>query len=336
MCGTWCAVVAVVASSCSLGVWPDPVPAPDGAAGRGTAPVPGNEGSCGVARSEVFNPAQWDMATVVFTPTGGGDCEADGRPVILFGHGYTASFTWAYGQLIDHLVSRGFVVVYPFYSAAFEPEQQYAAMDGGYVAGIASLPAGRADVSRLGFVGHSWGAGMVPRMMQLASARGWGRDAMWAVQLSPAWEYFVGDGPIVVPANARVLTISYEWDVLVDTQIATEGLLAMTIADDHKQQMIVHADNRFDPALESDHLLPLTLPVGAGADHYDRWATWRPIDAWAGCALDGQWCDLDLADLGTYRGLQVRRATVGLGLPDIGPPALSECAALLSPRRCWG
>jgi len=314
-------VLMVGMGACALPV-PDPIPATAGA--RGTD-VPGNDGPCGSVRREVFNPAQWELPTFVFEPTGAGACSAGDRPVIFFGHGYLASFTEGYRQFVDHLVSRGFVVIYPGYQVEFDPPKQYAAEDGGFVAGIASLPPGRVDLSRIGFVGHSFGAGMIPSMMQLAVARGWGSAALWAVQLSPAWEYGVGDGPIQLPPHARVLTISYEHDVFVDTQVATEGLLAMTIPDDHKRQMIVWDSY----PLISDHLLPLTLPLASSVDHYDRWATWRPVDAWSRCALDGVWCDVDLGD----QGPGWARATVGLGLPDVGPPAIVECNSFLSPRK---
>lgn len=313
------AILVIGLAGCEL---PQPAAIPVSPGVRGSD-VAGNDGPCGSTRTEVFNPQQWELPTFVFEPTG---C-AGARPVIFFGHGYTASFTEAYRQFIDHLVSRGYVVVYPGYQLEFDPPKQYAAMDGGFVAGIASLPADRVDLSRIGFIGHSFGAGMIPRMMQLADGRGWGATAMWAVSLSPAWSFLVGDGPIAVPSHARVLTISYEDDFFVDTQIATEMLRALTIPDANKQQLLIHRSWPY----ASDHLLPLTLPLPISADHMDRWATWRPIDAWAGCTLSGVWCDLDLADMGPG----VARATIGLGVPDIGPPAIVECESIMSPRRCW-
>jgi hypothetical protein len=289
----------------------------------------------------VNNPAQWELPVAIFTPTGPGECSAPGRPVIFFGHGYTASFTFAYTQLMEHLVSRGFVVIYPGFKVEFDPPQHYRAMNAGFVAGAASFVPGALDLSRIGFIGHSWGAGMIPRMMQLAVGRGWGTEALWAVPMAPAWAFEVGDGPIELPDHARVLGITYEWDAFVDTRVATEMIGAMTIPEGHKQQLLIHLDASFDPALASDHMTPLTIsppvlgPMLGSLDHYDRWATWRPIDAWAGCSLWGKWCDVDLGDMGSKGGRQVKRATVGYPLRDVGPGAIVECAGFLSPRRCW-
>lgn len=327
------AVALLVTSACGIARMPASISSTAGV--RGTD-VPGNEGPCGAVRREVANPAQWDLPAFVFEPTGPGECSAPGRPVIFFGHGYVASFTEGYQAFMEHLVSRGFVVVYPGYSIQFDPAQQYRAEDAGFVAGIESMAPGRVDLDRIGFVGHSFGAGMIPRMIQHAAARGWGADVLWAVSLSPAWAFEVGDGPIDVPAHTRFLTISYENDVFVDTQVATEMLGALTVPDSQKHQLLIHSSGD----LVSSHLLPITLPIGSpllidgsglGVDHFDRWATWRPIDAWSRCALDGVWCDTDLADMGPG----VVRATQGLGLPDTGPGALVECASWLSPRRCW-
>src|SRR5690349_341827 len=102
--------LCVLATGCALGVQPDPIPVFPGQRG---ADVPGNNRDCATVRHEVTNPAQWQHMTVVLEPAGGADCEAPGRPVIFFGHGYLATFTEGYTQFLDHLVSRGFVVIYP-------------------------------------------------------------------------------------------------------------------------------------------------------------------------------------------------------------------------------
>lgn len=114
----------------------------------------------------------------MFEPTGPGDCGALNRPVVFFAHGNTASVPEMYDALLRHLVSRGFVVIFPGYPWAFDPPINYGALDTGFVTGIGSLPPGRVDLSRVGFVGHSFGAGAIPRMIQLAAARGWGTT--WA------------------------------------------------------------------------------------------------------------------------------------------------------------
>jgi len=324
------AAFTVVASCTSA---PDPI----------AAGLAGSDGPCGAARRAVPNPAQPDLPVNISEPTGsgapftGGSCSDASRPVILLGHGIGASSPTVYAALVTHLVGQGFVVIEPGYAGGFDQPQQYRAENEGFVAGVAASP--RVDVSRLGFVGHSWGAGMVPAMMQAAAARGWGTAATWAVQMAPAWEFGVGTGPIALPSNARVLVVNYADDATVDMAIGSEALAAMDVPESHKQHLLIHGDGSVAPGLRADHFLPSTVVGTPGSpfrlDHFDRWAAWRPIEAWARCALDGTWCDTDLADMGTHPdGSAVTRASIGLDLDDVGPPATAECASVLNPRRC--
>ena len=265
------------------------------------------------------------------------DCPAQ---VIFFGHGYPAPFTEGYESFLRHLVSNGFVVIYPGYQIDFDPPQQYRAEDGGFVAGVAATP--RVDTSRIGFVGHSWGGGMVPAMMQRAAARGWGSKATWAVLLAPSFPYEVGTGPIAVPPTARMAVVSYEDDYFVDMRIANDITRSLELDPSRLSHLLIRSDRTASPPLSADHTTPVTLGVetdtGLDVDHLDRWAVWRPIDAVAGCALSGKWCDTDLTDMGTLPdGHVVRRAELVGPDTDVGPPALLECGGFLgflNPRRC--
>lgn len=344
-------LVAVVFSVLSLGTAacatapPPPIP----------ADLPGSDGPCSVLpRRAVANPGQWQLPVFIFEPSGsgepftGGSCNDTLRPIIFFAHGYPASFTEGYTALLNHLVSNGFVVIYPGYQLDFDPPQQYLALNAGFVAGISATP--RADTSRAGFVGHSWGGGMTPRMMQLAHERGWGSTTMWSVLFAPSFPYQVGTGRISLPAEARLLAVSFDEDYFVDMRIANDIVDSVTLPEGRAEHLLVRTDRRARPWLVADHTVPVTLGIstdtGLDIDHLDRWAVWRPIDAVAGCELAGVWCETDLADMGTQpNGHVVRRGELfgsQAGTPvsdqvDVGPVALVECTGLvklLTQRRC--
>ena len=304
---------------------------------------PGADGPCAVSKKRsVNNPAQWELETFVYEPTGtatpysGGTCDDDDRPVIFFGHGYTASFTLGYEAFLHHLVSNGFVVVYPGYQLEFDPIKQYRAEDAGFVAGIAATP--RADTERIGFVGHSWGAGMIPAMMQRAEARGWGAKATWGVMMAPSFPYEVGTAEIELDSDTHLTVISFDEDSFVDMRIANDVAAAVTLDESRLNHLLVRTDRRATPQLVADHFSPITLGIdintGLNTDHHDRWAVWRPIAITANCALSATWCDADMEDMGILpNGHVVRRGELvapGSGR-DIGPPALVECGGVLSP-----
>jgi len=309
--------------------------------------LPGSDGPCSALPSRaVANPAEWQLSVNIFEPAGsgqpftGGSCNDASRPVIFFAHGYTASFTEGYAALLNHLVSNGFIVIYPGYQIAFDPPQQYRAINAGFVAGAAATP--RADTDRAGFVGHSWGGGMTPRMMQLAAGRGWGRTALWSVLFAPSHPYEVGNGPISLPTTARMLAVSFDEDYFLDMRISNDIIESVTLPPGSAQHLLVRSDRKARPWLVADHTVPVTLgtstDTGLDLDHLDRWAVWRPIDAISGCQLSGVWCSTDLEDMGTQPdGHVVRRAQLVGSQVDVGPPALVECTGLvklLSQRRC--
>ncbi|MFZ4518666.1 MAG: alpha/beta hydrolase family protein [Microthrixaceae bacterium] len=304
---------------------------------------PGSDGPCAVTRRDVPNPAEWRHDVTLFEPTGtarpwtGGTCDDDRRPVVLLAHGYGGSAAEVYQGLADHLVGQGFVVVFPPYDAEFDPEAQYRAVDTGLDAALAATD--REDTTRVGVVGHSFGGGMTPWLLQRVAERGWGARATWAVLFAPWYALRVGTGPIEVPARTRVAVVAYDEDVFVDNRIGIELVGALAVPADHKVHVTVRSDRSHDPALVADHLGPLSFPVPflgtLSADHLDRWSADRTVDAVSGCALDGRWCDTDLGDVGRWPdGTAVRRAVVSSTPSDVGPPALQECEFPLNPRPC--
>ena len=330
-------VVALVVAGCSS-------PPPKGSLPTGT---PGADGPCGVHRQDLWNPLDGRHADVLFEPTGGGTpwtggvCSDDSRPVVLIAHGYLGTAPEAYQGLVDHLVGAGFVVVFPGYPVEYDPQHQYRVVDSGFVLGVAA--SGRVDTSRVGVVGHSFGGGMTPWLVEQAHARGWGSDAVWAVLMAPHFALEVGTGAIELPQQTRLAVVNYDEDVVVDARIGIDIYRSAALDPAQKLHVMVHTDRTVDPPLFADHFGPLSfeLPIplsNLSTDRADRWSAWRTVDSTAGCAIDGRWCDTDLADMGSWPdGRAVVRADVSTGAVqpvDVGPPALQECEFPLNPRPC--
>jgi acetyl esterase/lipase len=328
------ATVALLAAAC--GAPPTFGSIPEGS--------PGADGPCAVTRHELWNPLDLRHAVVVYEPVGdghpftGGTCSDAQRPGVFIAHGYLGTAPEAYQGLIDHLVGAGFVVVFPGYPAEFDPPHQYQVVDTGFVLGAAA--SGRIDLARIGVVGHSFGGGMTPWLLQRALARGWGGDALWAVVMAPWFALQVGAGPIDVPERTRLAVINYDEDVVVDARIGIEMARSVTLGRDHVAHITVRTDLSGDQPLFADHLGPVSVGLAGifgdiSTDHYDRFSAWRTVDATAGCALDGRWCDTDLTDMGTWPdGHPVLPAVVSDDPVDVGPPALQECDFPLNPRPC--
>lgn len=304
---------------------------------------PGAAGPCTIETSSLTNPADSRHELTVLVPSGsgspwsGGTCDGNARPVVVVAHGFTANAVGAYQGLVNHMVSNGFVVVFPGYTNELNPAHQYGVVDAGLVAAIGHL-GDRADTSRLGVVGHSLGAGMVPWLMKQSAGRGWGSSAMWAVSFAPWFSYLVGDGAIDVPAHARLTMVNYSDDRIVDARIGIEVLGSLSLPTAQRRHVMVRSDHQADPPMIADHLGPVSLEVPLGflsTDHLDRWSAFPTVDATARCALDGTWCDADLSYLGTWPdGRAVRPAIVSTDPLDMGPLAAQECTSYLNPRPC--
>jgi hypothetical protein len=270
-------------------------------------------------------------------PWSGGRCDGEGRPVVLLAHGYTAAAVGAYQGLVDHLVSNGFIVVFPGYTTDFDPTHQYAVVDTGLVTAVSVLGA-RADTSRLGVVGHSFGAGMTPWLLQQAAGRGWGSRSLWGVAFAPWYSFGVGDGRIALPAHARFTTVNSARDRVVDARIGIEVLGSLSIPDSQRTHVMVRSDTTSEPFIIADHLGPVSLEVPVGylaTDHLDRWSAFPTVDSTARCSMDGRWCDTDLTYVGARAdGTPVRPSLVSDHPSDLGPIASQECGSALDPRRC--
>lgn len=326
------AVLLVLLSGCAG------LPALRPAAGR-----PGAAGPCGTQALHLVNPADVSHELTVVLPTGGaspwtgGVCDGGGRPLVLFAHGYTASAVGAYQGLVDHMVSNGFAVVFPGYTNQFDPAHQYGVVDVGFQTAVEQLGR-RVDTSRVGVVGHSFGGGMAPWLLQRVAARGWGSAALWSVAFAPWYSFQVGAGAISMPARTRLAVVSYEDDRIVDARIGIEALGAAQLPESQRRHITVRSDFSQSPPMIADHYGPVSLGAplaGFETDHMDRWSAFPTVDATARCSLDGTWCDADLSDLGTWPdGTAVRPAVVSSHGVDSGPRASQECDSPLNPRSC--
>ena len=184
---------------------------------------PGGPGPCSVSptsSSPAANPLSAFARVWVFEPGGsasptltGGSCNDSQRPVLFVTHGYPydpsvgcIDVTPDGFQLVDNMVSNGYIVVFANYAC-------YPAVwwdvDAGFQHGVTMTS--REDVSRIGIWGHSWGGVMVSDLAKAAGDRGWGATALWLgifAALDP-------DNPADLPDNARVLEVVYEGDAIV-------------------------------------------------------------------------------------------------------------------------
>ncbi len=210
-------------------------------------------------------------------------------PVVLFAHGFGAPGPAGYVAWLEHVAKQGVLVVFPVYPALDLPggHTRYDALWAGFEEALRVFGKGdgpKPDLSRLGFVGHSFGGGAAPALAARAVARGWGGKALWIECFAP-WYDLDRAAWAQLPPHALLVTVGYAEDDVCDQGIAAGFLpLATTIPDERKAFFCFRSDAHGTPALKAGHLAPLSTPA---LDAFDTHGAWRIDDALRAYALTG-------------------------------------------------
>ncbi len=159
-------------------------------------------------------------APIVFLPTG----VQEPKPVIFLVHGYGPNYWQAYDDLINHSVSRGFVVVYGTYPArGATNDQRYDALWTSFMAAVTQFR-DRMDLTRVGFVGHSFGGGATPALARKGlREQGWGSQGSFTFILAPWYSFQASNEQLrQYPANLVQMIETYDKDTINDHRMAID------------------------------------------------------------------------------------------------------------------
>ena len=278
---------------------PPPAASPAAASGCPGLALPegpdsGADGPYPMTRRSLPDPAGGRDPVQIFAPEG-----APGpRPVIFFAHGYGPNHWQGYEPLLRHLVSRGaFVVFAPFAMFGQTNDQRYDSLWQGFRAAAQAEP--RMDLSRVAFLGHSFGGGAAPWLAyQGLVKQGWGKNGALLMLLAPWYAHRVTDAELAaLPANLVIAAEVYDDDRVNDHRIAIE-LYRHLPAGAGKYFFLAHSGRSPGCRLDADHATPgrnPSLPL-------KRLVLFRPLDALLALAFDGSAAArADLARMGSLR-----------------------------------
>jgi hypothetical protein len=223
-------------------------------------------------------------------------------PVVLFLHGYQALTPSAYQGWIDHMVRKGFVVVWVRYQA------------------VATLPPAFADnamkawkdaLDRLGTGTHVRplrdGAGAVVSAMVGHSAGGYLSAILAARAVDPAngipspraivaiepgrVDLIPGaDLGAIPPTTRMVVVVGDEDDQVCKATAVAIWQATSQIPDANRDFLLVLADRHGDPAQPADHFFPTTGGQFSPLDARDFFVTFKLSVAALNCAFSGKQC----------------------------------------------
>ncbi|MBS1794149.1 MAG: hypothetical protein JSS81_09860 [Acidobacteria bacterium] len=267
----------------------------------------GGAGSLGVTRQIIVNPDPDAPAPVsVFIPSNAS--LTNKVPVIFFSHAYGAFDFRLYEDLLRQLASRGYAVVYSPYSTSITVDhpKRYNQLWGGFTIAVQQF-GGVLDTTRVGFAGHSFGAGATPEMARRGANAGWGANGLFLFVMAPWYNW--GSNMEQVPATAKMIVQVY-WDDAVNQHLIAQNDVWNRLPQiiERKWQVIRAAQTYC--ALNAGHSVPTTGSLGSSDgvfNGYDAWGVGRRIDALAAYTFTGSQAAKNVAfgvdaKMGRWRG----------------------------------
>ncbi len=208
-------------------------------------------------------------------------------PVIFFAPGYSNNDPDEYESLINHIVSRGYALVYaPFQllSISFTPqEKRYDTIFAGFEEAVKRHGVSF-DLTRVGYAGHSYGASAIFAMSLRGLQKGWGKDALILYPMAPWYFFEITTKQLVnFPSHAKLVMQVFETDGVCDHRMAKEIFERINLSSSEKDFLMLRGEQRLGYKLDAEH----GTPSGGTIDALDYYGIYRPFDALADYAFYG-------------------------------------------------
>jgi len=236
------------------------------------------------------------------------------RPVIFFAHGFGPGVWQAYSDLITHLVSVGYAVVYaPYQTSGVTTPQRYDELWGGFLA--AAQQNASLDLTRVGFIGHSFGGGATPYLAyQGLVQQGWGSAGAFMLLLAPWYSYETPDSLLqALPAGLIQGEQIYDQDSTNDHRMAID-IYQHLPTHGGRYFLLGHSGTLGGCTLTADHSTPGTN----SSLLLKRLVVFRPLDA--------------MASLAFAPSAAAQRALLQMSAPGGGPAGYLPLSLLAAPQ----
>jgi hypothetical protein len=214
-------------------------------------------------------------------------------PVIVFLHGLNAKEAAVYGHIVEHIASRGYYVVFPQYRmASFPgPRRTYRKLFNRIIKAVEGC-APQADTTRIGFVGHSFGAAAIPAFVyRSVTTLGWATRGAFMFIMAPHFVFGITPEQLRnFPPQARLLMQVYEEDDCNDHRLASHVFETISIENSEKDFMMLMSDSSqtLGYRLTADHAVPCGRGDDSGEiDGLDYYGIYRHVDALADYVFNG-------------------------------------------------
>ncbi len=290
-----------------------------------TLPLSGEYGGFGqfvVTRQTIANPDASAPAPIsVFIPS---NATAQNKvPVVFFAHGFGGVSYQFYETLMRQLASNGYIVVFsPYTQSLFTTHTiRYNQLWNGFLAAV-QQNAAIMDLNKVGFAGHSYGAGATPEMARRGVAQGWGGGGLFMFIIAPWYNW--GANMEQIPANAKMIVQVY-WDDETNQHLIGQNDVWNRLPQIAERRWQVIRTSQAYCSLNAGHGVPVTDGLGqtvAVTDGYDAWGVWRRLHALSDYTFTGGQAAKNVAfgidsRMGRWRGIFGGRTISPLESTDV-------------------
>jgi len=242
----------------------------------------GSEGQYGMDIQTMDNPLWKGEQISVFFPRG----LTGPLPVLFFSHAYGAS-DWkrAYTPFMHHMASRGYIVVFsPYQTLGASYDERYETLWKGFETAVQRFGQ-KMDLSRVGFIGHSFGGGATPAMAYEGLVnRKWGQKGAFMYILAPWYSFQISSEKMrQFPGHTVLMVQVYDKDDTNDHRMAIDIYDSISLPDHQKHFQVVRSQTINGCELRADHATPSKNP----SLRLKQYAVFRPLDALADYVFNG-------------------------------------------------
>jgi dienelactone hydrolase len=245
----------------------------------------GSDGLLPVSVTNITNDHFSTKDISVFYPTG----TNTPIPTIFYAHAYGGNDTTRQIELLHHIASKGYAVVFvPYKTTGVTISERYLTLFDGFVKSAQTLPT-IIDISRIGFYGHSFGGGATPRISyRLFTEKNWGVNGKFIYCSAPWYSFELGSTNLDnFPTDCNMLTVLYDNDETNDHRMGMDIFNNIAINDNIKDCIIVFLDTISGYIYQADHNLPTQNLGNNEFDAFDYYIPFRFLDALADYAFTG-------------------------------------------------
>jgi hypothetical protein len=243
-------------------------------------------------------------------------------PTLFFAPGWEISAE-SYMELLGFLVSKGYVVVFDDYvedSGAIGTQ-----LCDSFRAAAVRYPE-RIDTTRIGLVGHSSGAGLLPSVgYRLAVESGWGASGRFIFSSAPWIDFDLTEEMLAAyPGDMKLIIQTYEEDLSTDLRTYIDQFESLArIPDSEKEYITLRPCTVEGYEYHADHATIAGGGNGYGVyDALDDYGVFRLLDALADYTFGGDRAAGGVA-LGWRSGEGRRISASEIALGDGGDPQIS-------------